>query len=180
MSSLQKFHRRTQSVGSAAAWPATAIGMGDDTHGYWLGDVSTNKLIVSPKSTETQLAWGSYKTRRSVYDTSYGLPNTNTLAGFGSSITTGHPAAYYCKNLTTGGYNTWYLPAKDELASLYSTKARTPFATYNSFVTGSYYWSSTENNSYDAWINRISDGTAAFNGKSNFNYSVRAVRRTTV
>ena len=135
-------------------WPATSIGMGDATHGYWLGDISTNKLVVAPKSTEASVAWGSYGTTRGTVNTTDGLANTNTLVGFGQAA---HPALYAAKNLTTGGYNTWYLPAKNELLTLYSNKSATPFATANSFV-GSNYWSSTEDVGSHAWSQDLSDG----------------------
>jgi len=175
MSSLQKFHRRTNGGTPPPTWPATAIGGGDAAHGFWLGDISSNKLIVAPKSTETSLAWGSSGTTRSTVSTSNGLANTNTLAGFGQ---TAHPAAYYAKNLITGGYNTWYLPAKDELNTLYSNRGATPFATANSFV-GSDYWSSTEYNGNYAWFQNFSNGFQ-YNGNKNGSYYVRAVRRSTI
>ena len=176
MSSLQKFHRRTMSLGTVT-WPATSIGMGDATHGYWLGDISTNKLIVAPKSTDFFGEWGSYGTTRGTVSTTNGLANTNTLAGFGQAA---HPAAYYCKNLTTGGYNTWYLPAKDELTTLYANKAATPFATANSFD-GAYHVSSTEANAANFWERDFATGNqnSSFNNKARSRYA-RAVRRSTI
>ena len=174
MSSLQKFHRRTQSSGPPP-WPAIAIGGGDDAHGYWLGDISSNKLVVAPKTTEASLAWGSYNTVRSTVSTINGLANTNTLAGFGQAS---HPAAYAAKNLTTGGYNTWYLPAKDELMTLYSNKSATPFATASSFV-GATHWSSTEDNGGRAWYQNLSNGSQ-YNGFKSASFYVRAVRRSTI
>jgi hypothetical protein len=153
MSSLQKFHRRTASFGPPPTWPATAIGGGDEAHGYWLGGVISNKLIIAPQSTEVTRAWGSYGITRNTTNASDGLPNTNTLYAFGNSITTGHPAAYYCKTLTTGGYNTWYLPAKDELTTVYSNKSAKPFADTNGGYTVGFrfFWSSTESTGTYAW-----------------------------
>jgi len=155
--------------------PFPSIGGGDAAYGFWLGDISSNKLIVAPKSTETSLAWGSSGTTRSTVSTTNGLANTNTLAGFGQ---TAHPAAYYAKNLTTGGYNTWYLPAKDELNTLYSNKSATPFATANSFV-GAYYSSSSENNGPYIWSQYFSGGAQGLNYKTG-NLYVRAVRRSII
>jgi hypothetical protein len=175
MSSLHKFHRRTNG-GVPPTWPATAIGGGDVTNGFWLGDISSNKLVVAPKSTETTSKWGSYGTTRSTVSTTNGLANTNTLAGFGQAA---HPAAYYAKILTTGGYNTWYLPAKDELNTLYSNKSATPFATANSF-SGAFYWSSTEDSGGIAWNQSLSNGLQNGGyGKGN-SLSVRAVRRSLI
>jgi hypothetical protein len=180
MSSLQKFHRRTQSVGPAVK----AIGIEAPVAGagFYLGLAGdgTSYMYVAPKSTEVQRTWGSYGTVRGTISTTNGLANTNTLAGFGQAA---HPAAYYAKNLTTGGYNTWYLPAKDELNTLYSNKSATPFATADSFVS-SHYWSSTEYNggSYSgtyAWYLHFSAGGPGSNTKGS-NYRVRAVRRSTI
>ena len=175
MSSLQKFHRRTN-MPAAVAGGFTTIGSGSDTIGYWIGDLATNRLVVAPKSTEAQKAWGSYGTTRSTVSTTNGLANTNTLVSFGQ---TAHPAAYYCKNLSTGGYNTWYLPAKNELDTLYSNKSATPFATANSFV-GLYYWSSTEGNGGNAWGQYMSIGVQNITSKNYGIGYVRAVRRSTI
>jgi hypothetical protein len=177
MSNLQKFHRRTGG-GPPPTWPASAIGGGNVTYGFWLGDNSSNKLVVAPKSTEVQRTWGSYGTVRGTTSTTNGLANTNTLYAFGSAA---HPAAYYCKTLTQGGYNTWYLPAKDELNTLYINKTATPFATANSFV-GSYYHSSSETSGTGHL--RINMSSASQNdtnySKNNGSYYVRAVRRSNI
>ena len=134
-------------------------------------------MYVAPKSTEVQRAWGSYGTARSTTSTTDGVANTTTLANLGS---TAHPAAYYAKSLTTGGYNTWYLPAKNELNTLYSNKLAVPFATANSFV-GDYHWSSTETNGNRAWFQQFINGIQSGNGlKSNLIYYVRATRRSAV
>jgi len=174
MSSLQKFHRRTN--GGAPVVKLIGMESVPAGGGFYLGFAGdgTSYMYVAPKSTEVSKAWGSYGTTRSTVSTTNGLANTNTLASFGQAA---HPAAYYCKNLTTGGYNTWYLPAKDELNTLYSNKSATPFATANSFV-GSYYWSSTENLGINAWGQGLDGGVQVNGGKTN-SYYVRAVRMTT-
>jgi hypothetical protein len=156
--------------------PFTTIGTGSDIVGYWLGDSSSNKLVVAPKSTEVQKSWGSYGTTRSTVSTTNGLANTNTLVSFGTSS---HPAAGHCKYLTTGGYNTWYLPAKDELKTLYSNKSATPFGPANMFF-GSYYWSSTEVSGNYASRLHMSSGVQSMSGKNRGGYYVRAVRRSTI
>jgi hypothetical protein len=156
--------------------PFPVIGAGNNTVGYWLGDVSTNKLIVAPKSTEVQRAWGSRGTARNTISTTDGLANTNTLAGFGQSA---HPAAYYCKYLTTGGYNTWYLPATGELTAVYNNKGQSPFAISNGLVNND-YWTSTEFDSTSAFAKGGSNGSLYTDNKTSGIYAVRAVRRTTI
>ncbi len=180
MSSLQKFHRRTQVSGGGVTyqWPATTIGQGDITHGFWLGTAGdgTSKLIAAPKSTEVQRAWASDGTVRSTTSTTNGVANTTTLFNLGADA---HPAAHYAKSLTTGGYNTWYLPAKNELMTLYSNKSAVPFAIANSFV-GSRYWSSTEANGPSAWSQFMSNGNLDDASKLYGLYGVRATRRSTI
>ena len=184
MSSLQKFHRRTLVVGGGATWPATAIGGGDITYGFWLGTAGdgTSKLIAAPKLTEVtglNSIWGSNGVLRNITSTTNGVANTNTLASFGSSTASGHPGASYCKSLSTGGYTTWYLPAKDELMTLYSNKSAVPFATADSFI-AFIYWSSTENNATLAWRQNMSTGAQGSTDKTYSGFYVRAVRRSTI
>ena len=180
MSSLQKFHRRTMSlVSGPATWPPSAIGGGDVANGFWLGDGYFNALIVAPKSTEARMGWGSPTTARGTINTTNGLANTNTLYAFGSAA---HPAAYYAKTQTTGGYNTWYLPAKNELTTLYSNKSATPFATANSFVVIP-HWSSTEGPAGEmsrfCYTISYGDGNTDFQPKDG-NYYCRAARRVSL
>jgi hypothetical protein len=154
----------------------TTIGSGSDTVGYWLGGLATNRLVVAPKSTETSRAWGSVGTVRGT-STTDGVANTTTLFGFGSAA---HPAAYYCRALTTGGYNTWYLPAKTELLTLYSNQSATPFATANSFIAGYYgFWSSSESSDANAWVHKFSTNAVSGYNKNTGSY-IRAVRRSTI
>ncbi len=198
MSSLQKFHRRTNMpVTAATGWVLSTVltdtttptyggdGSGSATTGYWLGNVGAYKLMVAPKSTESNNSiWGSYQAVRSTTFVNNGWANTNTLYSFGTTQLFGHPAAGICTALTTGGYNTWYLPAKNELKTIYSSKSKTPFATANSFA-GQYYWTSTEyfgggaGNGKWAWGQTMATGAQSEMNK-NSGLFVRAVRRSTI
>ena len=176
MSSLQKFHRRTQSSAVASSNPFPTVGSGSDTIGYRLGNVpgSTAYLISAPKSTEVQLSWGSAGTARGTISTTNGAANTTTLFGFGSAA---HPAAYYAKTLTTGGYNSWYLPAKDELMTLYSNKSATPFTTANTFAITD-FWCSTESSANGGIAQSLNNGAVRIDyyGKNNALF-IRPVRQ---
>ncbi len=178
MSSLQKFHRRTN--GGA---PAIVKLIGSEApvsgSGFYLGMAGdgTSYMYVAPKSTEVIRTWGTYGTVRGTVSSTNGLANTNTLYAFGSAA---HPAAYYCKTLATGGYNTWYLPARDEVTTLYSNKSATPFATNNQFTGGNYFWSSTEGNGNGAW-GRVMSRLGEYGGFGKLNdNNVRAIRKTTI
>ena len=105
------------------------------------------------------------------------MVNTNTLYAFGSAA---HPAAYYCKTLTLGGYNTWYLPSFDELTGCYANKGL--------HFAGEYYWSSTEYDGTHAYniymgngnpgtLNGTKDGLTFYGNKIPY---ARAIRTTAV
>jgi hypothetical protein len=179
MSSLQKFHRRTNNMASVVAFPYSPVGNGDATVGFWLGTAGdgTSKLIVAPKSTESKAVgvWGSVGTARGTTSTTNGLANTNTLYSFGS---TAHPQAYYCKTLTTGGYNTWYQPAMDELSTLFYNKTLTPFSFSNGFVVGTYYQSSTEADANQCKGASPGNPSPNLMSKNYGAYYIRAVRKS--
>ncbi len=208
MSSLQKFHRRTNNAAVVLLPDAIAPiatmgdGSGNDTTGYYLGGFTDgSKMYVAPKSTEIRTStntgagkgypFGSMGIIRGTTLRNNGVSNTTILAAFGSSITSGHPAAVYCKNMTTGGYNTWYLPAINELRTMYSNRGKKPFATSNSFQTGFYHQSSTEGMAYSPDSNAIAmdltagtlrwDAPPSYGGiDKNTGCYIRAIRRSTI
>lgn len=75
--------------------------------------VATHYLVVSPKASGE----GSYQfgTLGTSDPTSFidGPANSNTMNN------SGHPAAQFCKGLSIGGYSDWYMPARDELHTIY-------------------------------------------------------------
>ena len=72
----------------------------------------------------------------------------------------------YCSILTIDNKNDWRLPTTEELKYIYNSK--------NDFV-GSYYWSSTEDYGYGAWVQVMSNGFQDSYDKGTSLY-VRAVR----
>ena len=115
MSSLQKFHRRT----NGAVPPTVGSEAPISGSGYWMGmhPVNNAKLILAPAAAEfhaSNYAWGSEGSVRGTTSATDGISNTNTLYALGSAA---HPAAYHCKTMTLGGYSNWYLPAIDELSA---------------------------------------------------------------
>ncbi|MDC0100495.1 DUF1566 domain-containing protein [Crocinitomicaceae bacterium] len=64
----------------------------------------------------------------------------------------------------------WRLPTKEELNVLYENKDE-----IGGFA-NDYYWSSTEDESYTAWIQGFGDGDTSYGLKDYINYYVRAVR----
>ena len=112
---------------------------------------------------------------------SIGQGQTNTTAMMNQVGYTGGAAAV-CNDysITVNGiiYNDWFLPSKDELNQMYEHKAAintTASANSGSNFWDDYYWSSTEDDNGDAWIQVFYNGRQDNDGKYYTNY-VRAVR----
>ena len=106
--------------------PAPPPSIGDSYGGgYYGGTVNIfgtlYYLVVAPKATgQSNGSWGegvySIKSLIRGYETSVGLVSTN-----GASAA----AAYFCRNLTIGGYNDWYLPSRYEQDIIFQNLAPT-------------------------------------------------------
>ena len=113
----------TNAIGTSAASAAsnsitTALTIGEPYQGgYFAGQVNSSgtiyNLVVSPVSSgQTTGNIGTYtnSTTTSVID---GPTNSATLAGQSRF------AATFCEGLTIGGYSDWYLPALNELQTIF-------------------------------------------------------------
>jgi hypothetical protein len=87
------------------------------------------------------------------------------------AVDTEAPAAKACNEYSNGGYTDWFLPSRDELNVLYTN--RTTMG--NMWITNRYYWSSSQGNYVDAWLQDFSYGGQGEEQKFNYGY-VRAVR----
>ena len=94
---------------------------------------------------------------------------SNTANLVGSSLKK-NLAALYCFDMVYQGYDDWYLPAKDQLNTLYGQKA-----TVGGFIAG-YYWSSTESYTYNGWGQSFSIGDQVSYLDKTYAYYVRCVR----
>jgi hypothetical protein len=95
--------------------------------GYFAGQINNNgtiyNLVVSPKASGESLskAWGpygssgNYYARTGINSLTDGYTNTVSLNNLGAS----YAAGTFCRGLSIGGYNDWYLPAAYELQTLY-------------------------------------------------------------
>lgn len=91
--------------------------------GYYAGRINVGgqiyAIVVAPKALggEASRRWkNSNTTTAGTTSTNDGWANTNAMATAGIA---NHPAGQFCRGLSIGGYNDWYLPAKDELEILY-------------------------------------------------------------
>ena len=80
------------------------------------GGVATHYLIVAPKASgETVAQWGPYGVTTGFTSLIDGPTNSAGEAALGAT----YAAATFCEGLSIGGYDDWYLPAKNELEVLY-------------------------------------------------------------
>jgi len=98
--------------------------------------------------------------------------SSNTLAAY-TQNTTATSAIQICYELNQGGYQDWYLPAKDELNCLFLNKVA-----IGGFADVS-YWSSTEVDASDAWFQNFGGGGQNFGSKNANVLRVRCVRAFT-
>ncbi|MFO7702593.1 MAG: DUF1566 domain-containing protein [Psychroflexus maritimus] len=142
--------------------------------GYVAGETHGLVCAIQDQSTGTQ--WGCSGTSIST-STSLGTGNQNTITIMSGCSTAGI-AARLCGDLVLNGYSDWYLPSKDELNLMYQNKATidaTASANGGSGFAITFYWSSTEFNNDNAWIQYFDSGFQNYNLKYLSN-SVRAVR----
>ncbi len=104
---------------TAAAFTPTVPGTAYQG-GFYAGRIviggSTYAIIVAPKASghHTSKQWKTTNdTTSGTLSLHDGLTNSNAMNN------ANHPAAQFCRALTVGGYNDWYLPSRDELEVCY-------------------------------------------------------------
>jgi len=132
-------------------------------------------LEAAPASTEwTDKQWGSYEYMIGGTETGIGTgqSNTSTIVKLLNDISETNRAAQLCDALVYGGYSDWFLPSKDELNLMYQNLKCYGVGSFAS----SWYWSSSEDNAYDAWDQNFNDGGQHLTFKANGYGEVRAAR----
>ena len=150
----------------------SALAIGDSHQGgiiFYL-DGNGGGLIAAPSDYDTDSTeWGCIGTLISGADgTAIGTGAQNTI-DIEAGCTTPLTAADICANTTLGGYNDWFLPSRDELNQMYLNQ--TAIGGFASI----YYWSSSENGNYGAWLQNVFGGNQNYSSKS-YPGNVRAVR----
>jgi len=144
---------------------------------FWLDDTGQHGLIAAREDLSTKIPWynGTYKYTGTTGDGLYsGAMNTTILVATQMADNqTGNFAAKGCADysVTESGvtYGDWYLPSKYELNLLYlQQNAVGGFASV-------WYWSSTENNNLEAWVQYFANGSQFDEGKGYTKY-VRPIR----
>jgi len=136
--------------------------------GYVSGEM--HGLIAAPGDQSTGIQWYNWTyTITGATGTALGTGSANTTAIITSQGNTGSYAAKLCRDYNGGGYSDWYLPSKDELNKLYLNQASIGGFAIN------IYWSSTEYNINNAWLQGFSGGNQNVGTKELTRY-VRAIR----
>ena len=125
---------------------------------------------------ETELPWCTYEqySRRIVVGASSeddGKYNTDKVMNRSDSRE--YSAFVWCRNKG----NDWYLPSKGELETIYKNKSKinkTLIANSEEELKDDWYWSSTEDNEFCAWLVTMYDGYTGDGNENNY-YYVRAV-----
>jgi len=149
----------------------------EDT-GYVAGE--THGLIAAVADQSSGIRWfnGSFDTTGAT-GTAVGTGSANTdaiITEQGDTETS--YAAGLARAYTGGGYNDWFLPSKDELNKMYTNKATintTASENSGSDFSATYYWSSTEVGTRNAWLQYFNGGNQYYLNKDRSD-GVRAVR----
>jgi hypothetical protein len=140
-------------------------------------------LEAAPANMATDLAWASNvndfipglsqnQTDQTDWAIGRGRMNTAIIIAHGivqSYIPPATPAASACAEHATGGKTDWFLPSKDELATLEEISGQYGIPNSGDF------WSSSQLMSNFVWDQNFNSGIQGTSDKSN-TYSVRAVR----
>jgi len=149
----------------------------DGDTGYVAGQ--THGLIVAVEDQSSGIQWynGTSVTTKAT-GIAIGTGSTNTDAIIDIQGTGTSHAAGLARTYAGGGYTDWFLPSIDELYEMYLKQGvinTTAAANSGSDFFSAYYWSSTELDSDDAWVQNFDNGNHITDPKSD-ETTVRAVR----
>jgi prepilin-type N-terminal cleavage/methylation domain-containing protein len=138
------------------------------------GTVYVTSTLRTTPSDAGIYVWGPAGVITGATDLSDGRNNITILKALSSNLSV-YPAAQACENSTANGKDDWYLPAKNELNTLFSNRvAIGNFDT--SGASGSYYWSSTENTNNAAYLQYFLN-SSQYGSWKYLNGTIRCVRR---
>jgi hypothetical protein len=136
---------------------------------FQINNPGSHGAIAATTDQSTGAPWGCSGTLIGGTSTGSGTGQANTTAIVNGCSDQGI-AARICDNLVLNAYSDWFLPSKDELIQLYSQRA-----VVGGFSTTAGYWSSSEQDAYNAWFQDFSNGNSVAGPKTSLFY-VRAIR----
>lgn len=115
-----------------------------------------------------------------------GIDGTNTDLGSGeqntSIITDLDPyygAAAFCNDLSSEGYDDWFLPSIDELEVIYAYRniiTQSMLQNVGSYQSSNYYWSSSQVDHTNAWYYNFGNQSEVLTGSKDNSYGVKPIR----
>ena len=148
---------------------------------FYIDETGEHGLVAAMEDIEGTYEWGCYGTDINGNNSSVspeldgigtGLQNTlEIVSGCSETPIAASEALAY----ESGGYSDWYLPSKDELIEMYNTIGNDGLEGNIGGFENNWYWSSSENNSNDAWDVYFDYGYTLSSSKSNTN-RVRVIR----
>jgi hypothetical protein len=145
---------------------------------FWVDETGKHGLVCSIEDQSNGIQWynGVNLDTKAMREGAFGgASNTERITEAQGS---GAYAAFICSQYTGGGYGDWYLPAKEELNQMYLNKTiinTTANTNGGSSFASNFYWSSTEYDNGDAWVQGFGNGDQVY-GNKGYNGVVRAVR----
>jgi hypothetical protein len=114
---------------------------------FYVDSTGQHGLIAAPNDLSIDIKWTSGgPVLINAFGTALGTGQTNTTA-IVTAVGNGSYAAKVCDDYESNGYSDWFLPSRDELNLMYKHKA-----SIGGFNPDASYWSSSEIDYFDAWI----------------------------
>lgn len=135
---------------TATPSPTIALAFRSDGGLVYLVDGNGNIEVVPEADNSAGMQWGNKVTTGALSNTNGNANTTLIIATPGIGIN----AAQTCADYVAGGFNDWYLPARDQLNTIYQNLHLLGFGSFASSI----YWSSTEFNQDRAWYQSFATG----------------------
>ena len=158
--------------------PYIFVDRNHDLSYYCVGSDCVDSDESGPSPGTFGYEWGGYRTETGIRDTAIGtgLNNTNQLISKNLQPDTEGWWVVWDKvnEFRQSHSDKWFVPSKDELNLVYENKSNLSNLSLN---TNLYYWSSSENSSFDAWFQYFISGNQISNDKYQHNNRVRLCRQ---
>lgn len=148
---------------------------------FYVTNDGLHGLEAAPEDQSAAAQWGCYDTNIPGAEGTAigtGARNTEEITPYGCS-TVGIAAAVAAEYVSPSDYFDWYLPSKNELDSMFNKIGQgntdLDVETNVGGFASDIYWSSSESNVYDAWLQNFYSGFQLANDKF-YALRVRAVR----